>query len=206
MFRTSAVATFILAASGVAALSGEQTNVLGRATVEYDEDGVYAVVAYDYSWLHHAEPWLLIHVGLMSKTAAWITRDDFTLAMPDGRVVETPSIAEWRRNAVSIVAMLARSRSVMRPTIGNMLGCRLWMNGSHRDAGDLGRSDRCEFGRFWPRRAGTVISRSMAVNAHRPAVTEVIFGAPDGVGWPSGDYTLTIRIKDRAVRVPLGLP
>ena len=56
MFKTSAVAAFLLAAGGVVALSGEQTNVLGRATVEYDEDGVYAVVAYDYSWSHHAEP------------------------------------------------------------------------------------------------------------------------------------------------------
>ena len=205
MFLERAVAVIVLTISGVVALAGEQTSVLGRATVEHRGDGVRAVVAYDYSWLHHAEPWLLIHLGLRSQTASWITRDDFTLTMPDGRIVETPSLAQWRRNAVDIVATLARARSVGVNTIASVFGCRLAMDGSHRSAGDLVRLDRCENGRLWPRRSGTVV-RPMAVNSQRPALTEVIFGAPDGVGWPAGDYWLTIHIKDRAVQVPLRLP
>lgn len=205
MFRHCLAVIVLLTACVGVAHAGEETRVLGRATVEYRGDGLRALAAWDYSWLHHAEPWLLIDVGLTSKRASWLTRDDFTLTMPDGLVVDTPSIAEWRRDAVEVIATLARARSVGVPTVGRAFGCRLSMDGSHRNAGDLVRSDRCENGLLWPRRVGTTV-RPLAVNDQRAALTKVFFRAPDDAGWPAGDYTLTIHVRDRAVRLPVRLP
>ncbi len=176
---------------------------LGRATVEYRDDNLRVVAAYDYSQREHAEPWLLFDVGVTAQRDRWLRPDDFALALPDGRVIETPTQTEWRRGRGEAMAMLQRARPMRTTVVEGAFGCRYAVvrPGIRRWSGGLGR-DACDYRSFWT--VGTA-DGYVAVNRFRAARVDVLFESPFGDGWPAGEYLLLVRGDGEPARLPVVL-
>ena len=81
----------------------------GRATVEYKDERVQAVVIYDYAQRNHDGAWLLVQIGVALRQRGAVRRDSFSVVMPGGRVVplatqeqflaDAPQITRLRQNA-----------------------------------------------------------------------------------------------------------
>lgn len=176
---------------------------LGRATVEYRDDGLRVVAAYDYSQREHAEPWLLFDVGVTAPQSRWLRPDDFALMLPDGRVIETPTQTEWRRGRGEAMSMLQRARPMRTNVVDTAFGCtyRAGRPEIGRRTGGLGR-DACDYRSFW---TFGIADRYVAVNSYRAARVDVLFASPDGQGWPAGEYVLLLRGEDEPARLPVVL-
>ncbi len=196
--------TWALALLTGSALWASDITQIGRATVEYRNDDLRVVAAYDYSQREHAEPWLLFDVGVTAQRARWLRPRDFALALPDGRVVETPTQAEWRRGRGEATAMLQRARPMRTTTVDTAFGCAYPAGVPEigRRSGGLGR-DACVYRAFWKLQGRA--DRYVAVNRHRAARVDVLFESPDGVDWPAGEYMLLLRGEGEPARLPVVL-
>lgn len=177
---------------------------LGRATVEYRDDGLRVVAAYDYSQREHAEPWLFFEVGVTAQRERWLRPDDFALLLPDGRVVETPTQGEWRRGRGAATAMLQRASPLRNSVVDSSFGCAYpaGVPAIGRRSGGLGR-DACDYRKFWTLQGRA--DRYVAVNRFRAARVDVLFVSPYGDGWPAGEYVLLLRGDGEPARLPVVL-
>lgn len=192
--------TWALALLTGSALWASDITQIGRATVEYRNDDLRVVAAYDYSQREHAEPWLLFDVGVTAQRDRWLKPDDFALVMPDGRVVDTPTQSEWRRGRGDALATLQRARPSRTGVVDGAFGC-----GSRQvppRAGDLDRY-RCDYRAFWKLQGRA--DRYVAVNSFRAARVDVLFESPDGDDWPAGEYMLLLRGEGEPARLPVVL-
>ena len=196
--------TWALALLAGSALWASDITQLGRATVEYRDDGVRVVAAYDYSQREHAEPWLLFDVGVTAQSARWLRPDDLVLVLPDGRVVETPTQAEWRRGRGEATAMLQRARPMRTTVVDTAFGCayRAGLPEIGRRTGGLDR-DACDYRSFWKLQGQA--DRYVAVNHLRAARVDVLFESPYGDEWPAGEYLLVLRGDGEPARLPVVL-
>ena len=196
--------TWALALLTGSALWASDITQIGRATVEYRNDDLRVVAAYDYSQREHAEPWLLFDVGVTAQRARWLRPRDFALALPDGRVVETPTQAEWRRGRGEATAMLQRARPMRTTTVDTAFGCAYPAGVPEigRRSGGLGR-DACDYRAFWKLQGRA--DRYVAVNSFRAARVDVLFESPDGDDWPAGEYMLLLRGEGEPARLPVVL-
>lgn len=195
---TSAIA--VLAGS---ALWASDITHIGRATVEYRDDDLRVAAAYDYSQREHAEPWLLFDVGVTAEEARWLRPADFALALPDGRVIETPTQGEWRRGRGEAMAMLQRARPMRTTVVDTAFGCAYrarWPETGNPSRG-LERGG-CDYRSFWT--FGSA-DRYVAVNSYRAARVDVLFESPYGNDWPAGEYALLVRRDGEPVRLPVAL-
>ena len=187
-------ATVVVAGS---VLWASEITQLGRATVEYRDDDLRVVAAYDYSQREHAEPWLLFDVGVTAQQDRWLKPGDFALALPGGRVIEPPTQTEWRRGRGEAMAMLQRVRPMRTTVVDTAFGCA----GPDRRGEGL-RRDVCDYRSFWT--LGTA-DRYVAVNRYRAARVDVLFESPYGDDWPAGDYALLVRGNGEPTRLPVVL-
>ena len=196
---TSAMA--VLAGS---ALWAADITHIGRATVEYRDDDLRVVAGYDYSQREHAEPWLLFEVGVTAQRDRWPRPDAFALLLPDGRVLDTPTQAEWRRGRGEATAMLQRARPLRNSVVDSAFGCAYPARVPEigRRSGGLGR-DACDYRAYWTLQGRA--DRYVAVNRLRAARVDVLFESPYGDDWPAGEYVLLVRGDGEPARLPVAL-
>jgi hypothetical protein len=72
-----------LAAAGLLAVSTPNVKKLGTAIIEYRDQQIHAVAAYEYSHRKHDGAWLMFDVAIVTKERVAFSRTDFALASPD---------------------------------------------------------------------------------------------------------------------------
>ena len=195
------VVAFVTFIGGVAAAF--DVIQIGAASVESRGGVLRVAVAYDYSHRSHSEPWLLFDVGVTAGEGQWLTRDDFVLVMPDGRVVGTPTQSEWRRDISGALAILNRAQASRTNVVDSVFGCMVSYIREPTVTRGL-RRNYCDRRSFWVQSG--IADRYVAVNKHRAARFDVLFKAPAGAeNWPAGEYEFHIRGKYETAHLPVVL-
>src|SRR4029077_18145134 len=82
----------------------------GRATPEYDHQGLHVVVNYDYAQRNHKTKWLLLDLAIASKQSFILHRKDITLLTPDGRRLPVAPQEELLEDSPGITLVLQNAR------------------------------------------------------------------------------------------------
>ena len=82
----------------------------GRATPEYDRNGLHIVVNYDYAQRNHKAKWLLLDLAIASKQSFILHRKDITLLTPDGRQLPVAPQEELLEDSAGITLVLQNAR------------------------------------------------------------------------------------------------
>ena len=154
------------------------TNDLGRAVIEYEDDAIQVVAAYNYSQRNHDSRWLLIELGVATREVMRITNRDITLVTPDGRVVAVPSQRAFAQD------ILRTRRLVQNAVTTRHLGSRV--------RGYFGgrRSERFQW--FVVTLFDGIVSEFFDVDINRPAWGDLYFASPTGA-WAGGTYSLVVQ-------------
>src|SRR4029077_10046308 len=82
----------------------------GRATPEYDQNGLHVVVNYDCAQRNHKTRWLLLDLAIASTQSFILHRKDITLLTPDGRQLPVASQEEIVEDSAGISSVLQNAR------------------------------------------------------------------------------------------------
>jgi len=87
-----------------------RTKSFGRATIQYQDDTAHVVALYDYSQRNHDGAWLVVQTGVSVKKRTTISRENFQLAMLDGRMVPLPSQQTFLADSQQITKLRQNAR------------------------------------------------------------------------------------------------
>ena len=190
MAPMAALALSVVLGSTLLAQSREFAHVreLGGALVEYDDGFTQAVAAYYHSQRNHDSKWLLIEMGMMSRRALTLGRDQVELVTPDGREVPLASQRQWSQDS-------GRARTLLQQALPS----RHQVKSYFREVN--GREEL----RFFtgPEAGGTTID-STQVMPEQVVLGDLLVESPSGL-WNRGTYTLVIHRPDATVRLPIDL-
>ena len=190
MAPMAALALSVVLGSTLLAQSREFAHVreLGGALVEYDDGFTQAVAAYYHSQRNHDSKWLLIEMGMMSRRALTLGRDQVELVTPDGREVPLASQRQWSQDS-------GRARTLLQQALPS----RHQVKSYFREVN--GREEL----RFFtgPEAGGTTID-STQVMPEQVVLGDLYVESPSGL-WNRGTYTLVIHRPDATVRLPIDL-
>jgi len=186
----AALALSVAFGSALLAQSREFPHVheLGGALVEYDDGVTQAVAAYYHSQRHYDSKWLLIEIGMMSRRALTLGRDQVELVTPDGRELPLASQRQWSQDS-------GRARTLLPQA----LPTRHQVKSYFREVN--GREALRFFTR--PEEGGTTIDVTQ-VMPEEVVLGDLYFESPSGL-WDRGRYTLVIHRPDATVRLPIDL-
>ena len=176
--------------SALPAQTREFANVreLGRALAEYNDGVTQAVAAYYHSQRNHDSRWLLIEVGLMSRKALTLGRDQVELVTPAGIELPLASQRQWGQDGARARALLQQAQ----PT-------RHQVKSYFREVN--GREELRFFTR--PEEGGTTIDGTQVL-PEQVLLGDLYFEAPAGA-WDRGTYALVIHRDDGTIRLPIEL-
>ena len=162
------------------------TRERGRAVIEYEDEEIHVVAAYNYSQRHHDSPWLLIEAAVSAERVMDIQRDDIHLVMPDGR--ELPLASQGR---------FTQEMWRIRRLIQNASTTRHGLGGYFR-----GREDSQM--RFFALPFQGTVRASVVVDQWRIGWGDLFFVSPTGL-WDAGTYGLVVRHADLQAALPIRL-
>jgi hypothetical protein len=87
----------------------------GQATVEYRDNRVHCVAAYDYSQRSHSEPWLFMDFAIRTADRIAIHRREFKIVTPEEREIPMASQVSFLEHAPLITRLRQNSRIWKRP-------------------------------------------------------------------------------------------
>jgi len=87
----------------------------GQATVEYRDDHIRCVAAYDYSQRHHNGQWLLIDVAIKTADRFVIHRREFKIVSAEKREIALASQQQYLEDAQKITSLQQNARIWKRP-------------------------------------------------------------------------------------------
>jgi len=87
----------------------------GQANVEYRDDRVKCVAAYDYSQRYHDGQWLLIDFAIKTADRFLIQRRDFKIVTPEKREIAMASQQQYLDDARQITSLQQNARIWKRP-------------------------------------------------------------------------------------------
>ncbi len=111
--RTLIGSLVILATCSLAAQkewSFPHTRSNGRATPEYNHNGLHVVVNYDYAQRNHKTKWLLLDLAIASTQSFILHRKDITLLTPDGRQLPVALQEELLEDSAGISSVLQNAQ------------------------------------------------------------------------------------------------
>ena len=195
MFRLVAVVLF----SATVAVSASQqrttgdnvfpnTKPNGRATVEYKDNKVQAVVIYDYSQRNHDRPWLPVQVGVALRERGEIKRESFSLVMPDGRPVPLATQEQFLEDADEIRKLRQNARIFQRPVLSYFPES----------------ADAEELRWFVLPGEGTVRTLAVVPSEHGVVLGDLYFKSPTRL-WPDGTYRLVFDNGTAHAELPIRL-
>ena len=161
---------------------------LGGALVEYNDGATQAVAAYYHSQRNHDSKWLLIEIGMMSRGALTLGRDQVELVTPAGLTLPLASQRQWGQDG-------GRARLLLQQA----LPTRHQVESYFREVN--GREALRFFAR--PEEGGTTID-STQVMPEQVVLGDLYFESPTGL-WNRGTYTLVIHRPSGQVKLPIAL-
>lgn len=194
MVRT--VLAMILALSPFA-LSGAQqkefsfpsTKSLGRATGEFNDGELHAVINYDYSQRNHKGRWLLIDLAIASRRHLVVHKRDIKIVTAAGRELPVAPQEAVIDDAPAITSLLQNARIYRRQLIEYF---------NQRQ----GPVEAIRFQASPPGRSTT--SDEVTVDNDHVASGPMLFRAPDGL-WNAGTHRLEIATEAGTVALPIKL-
>ena len=159
--------------------------------IEYEDDAIQVVAAYNYSQRNHESRWLLIEIGVATQDPMRIRNGDITLVTPDDRVIHVASQRVFSQD-------FQRTRLIRR----NASPTR------HLD-GRIGNYFRGRPGQRFQWFVVTAFEGTVTeffdVDFRRTAWGDLYFASPTGA-WDEGTYSLVVEGRDetRAV-LPIDL-
>jgi len=163
------------------------TKELGRAAVEYRDDGVHLVAAYYYSQVNHETRWLLIETALTTEARTTIPREAFRMMTPAGVEIALASQERFFRETEQI-RLLLQNAAMVRHNV------RSYFN----------RRPQVEPLRFFSLPPGPLVQSNVRVDRFRVVVGDLFFETPTGV-WEQGIYTLVLDHEGTHAAVPIDL-
>jgi hypothetical protein len=182
------VATCSLAAQKE--FSFPHTRPNGRATPEYDHDGLHIVVNYDYAQRNHKTKWLLLDLAIASKQSFILHRKDITLLTPDGRELPLPQQEELLEDSAGITLVL-QNATVQRRDLTSYFNQR---------SGGV-PNEQIRFQAFPP---GRTVSSEVTVDRDHVTGGQLLFRTPRG-SWEAGTYRLEVNTAAGTAALPIKL-
>jgi hypothetical protein len=183
-----------LATCGLAAekeWSFPHTRPNGRATPEYDSNGLHVVVNYDYAQHNHKTKWLLLDLAVASKQSFILHRQDITLLTPDGRDLPVALQEQLFEDSPGITLVLQNAR-IQRRDLTSYFNQR---NGGVPN-------ERIRFQAFPP--GTTTASSEVTVDHDHVTGGQLLFRTPQGF-WAPGTYRLEVNTDAGLAALPIKL-
>lgn len=160
----------------------------GRATVQYKDEKVQAVVIYDYAQRNHDGAWLLVQVGVALSERGAVTRESFSVAMPGGRVVPLATQEQFLADAPQITKLRQNARIFERPVINY-----------------FPKSADGEFIQWFKLPGeGTVKNPAIIPSEHGVVIGNLYFKSPT-LRWDAGTYRLVFNNDKGHAELPVRL-
>jgi hypothetical protein len=183
-----ALATCSLAAQKELAFPNTRPN--GRATPEYDHDGLHVVVNYDYAQRNHKTKWLLLDLAIASKQSFILHRQDVTLLTSDGRRLPVAFQEELLEDSPGITLVLQNARISRRDLTSYF---------NQRNGGIP--NEQIRFQAFPP---GRTASSEVTVDHDHVAGGQLFFRTPQG-SWDAGTHRLEVNTDAGLAALPIKL-
>jgi hypothetical protein len=162
----------------------------GRATPEYDHDGLHVVVNYDYAQRNHKTKWLLLDLAIASKQSFILHGKDLTLLTPDGRRLPVAPQEELLEDGAGITLVLQNARISRRDLLSYF----------NQRAGGV-PNEEIRFQAFPP---GRTVSSEVTVNRDHVTLGQLLFRTPRG-SWDAGTYRLEVNTDAGLAALPIEL-
>jgi hypothetical protein len=167
------------------------TRANGRATQEYDRDGLHVVVNYDYAQRNHKTKWLLLDLAIASKQSFILHRKDITLLTPEGGQLPVAPQEELVGDSAGITLVLQNARIWRRDLLSYF---------NQRSGGVP--NEQIRFQAFPPGR--TTVSDEATVDHDHVTVGQLLFRTPRG-SWNAGTYRLEVNTEAGLAALPIKL-
>ena len=155
-----------------------RTSDLGRAVIEYEDDAIQVVAAYNYSQRNHDSRWLLIEVGVTTRDAMRFRSEDITLVTPEGRTVPVASQRAFTKD-LERTRLVRRNASTTRHLSGRI--------------GSYFRGRRSEYFQwFVVTPFEGIVTDFFDTDVHRTAWGDLYFASPTGA-WTDGTHSLVVQ-------------
>jgi hypothetical protein len=162
----------------------------GRATPEYDHNGLHIVVNYDYAQRNHKAKWLLLDLAIASKQSFILHRKDITLLTPDGRQLPVAPQEELLEDSAGITLVLQNARIWRRDLTSYF---------SQRNGGVPNEQIR-----FQAFPVGRTASDEVTVNRDHVTGGQLLFRNPRG-SWDAGTHRLEVNTDAGLGALPIKL-
>jgi len=160
----------------------------GRATVEYKDEKVQAVVIYDYSQRNHDGAWLLVQVGVALRERGEVKRDSFSVVMPGGRTVPLATQEQFLADSQQITKLRQNAKISERPVLPY-----------------FPKSADGEFIRWFALPGeGTVRNPAIVPSEHGVVIGDLYFKSPT-LRWDAGTYRLVFANDKGHAELPIRL-
>ena len=194
--RRRAIGAFVLALATCSLAAQKEwsfphTRANGRATPEFDHNGLHIVVNYDYAQRNHKTKWLLLDLAIASTQSFILHRKDITLLTPDGRQLPVTPQEELLEDSAGITLVLQNARMWRRDLASYF---------SQRGGGVPNEQIRFQ---AFPAGESTVSSE---VTVDRDHVTggQLLFRTPSG-SWDAGAYRIEVNTDAGLAALPIKL-
>lgn len=187
-----------------AALLLATASAAGQSLVSTVNNPFQVAASYGYSQTNHGGEWILIDVGIQSAEYGTMRLDRaFSLVMPDGVRLASPSQAEYREGLDEILKMHQRAAPMQLSPWLAIPDCKVhsFIGWSLVPGGGF-HADNCRTWRLW---GNGGIDWTATVGPSTAGGASLFFRSPTGE-WPAGEYTLMVDGPgDMAARLPVRL-
>lgn len=166
-----------------------RTRSYGRATTQYRDSRIKAVVSYDYSQRNHDGPWLFMQIGLAMQDRAVVHRDHFHLLTPDGRMVPLASQEQVLADAPGLVKLQQNAGAAYLQPMRSYFP-------------ESASGDRL---RFFALPGQRTISDTAVVPATKGVVIGDLFFRSPTLRWEDGTYRLVFDHEKGRAELPIRL-
>ena len=191
--RTLIASLIVMATCSLAAQkewSFPHTRPNGRATPEYDHNGLHIVVNYDYAQHNHKTKWLLLDLAIASKQPFILHRKDITLLTPDGRQLPVTPQEELLEDSAGITLVLQNAR-VWRRDLRSYFSQRSGVP-----------NEQIRFQAFPP--GERTVSNEVTVDRDHVTLGRLLLRTPAG-SWDAGTYRLEVNTDAGLAALPIKL-
>ncbi len=162
----------------------------GRATPEYDRNGLHIVVNYDYAQRNHKTKWLLLDLAIASRQSFVLHSKDVTLLTPDGRSLPVAPQEELLEDSAGITLALQNAR-IWRRNLTSYF--------SQRSGGVPNEQIR-----FQAFQTGGTASSQVTVDGNHVTGGQLLFRTPRG-SWDAGTHRLEVNTAAGLAALPITL-
>jgi hypothetical protein len=194
MANRTLIATLITLATCSLAAQKEwsfaHTRPNGRATPEYNHNGLHVVVNYDYAQRNHRTKWLLLDLAIASTQSFILHRKDIALLTPDGRQVPVAPQEELLEDSTGITLVLQNAR-IWRRDLTSYFFQRSGVP-----------NEQIRFQAFPP--GERTVSNEATVDRNHVTGGQLLLRTPSG-SWEAGTYRLEVNTDAGLAALPIKL-